>query len=261
MIALLLALFIAFTLNFLEPFSIRVGGFQPFFMFLLSGYGILGGIILWTNEVSVLPWLSVRFKRTLVKLGIENAWQVLTIALGICLYSHFLHQFFPIYHFPAFSYAMALEKTLLLGFIPLCFVAVYHHFQPKPQAASSLHSLIYLQANDAKDWLKIEPEQLLFLESADNYTSIYFIEQQQLNRKLLRGSLKHFETQIQDHPILRCHHSFIVNLKLVRWTEGNTRGLKLYLPQVEKPIPVSRKFISSITAALQALNVQEVAEA
>lgn len=253
-IALLMALFLIFALNFLEPFTIRNMDFDLRFALLLSGYAIIGCTILLFSELWVFPFL---FK------PIASQYQFLTkliahlflLAIGIWGYSHLLAVGFPVYHFPAFSYIEALEKTTLLGAVPFSFWGFYQYFQTKNKRASNKEKLpseiLHLQGFQSKDWLRVGLQQLLFIESSDNYVTIHYSEGQKINRKLLRGSLKHFENQLAQLPIERCHHSYIVNLLTVSHIEGNLKGMKLHLLHGEQVIPVSRRYAADILEKME----------
>lgn len=255
--ALLMALFPIFVLLFLEPFSIKMVGFQPMFALLLAGYGIIGALIVFFNASWILPFILKQIQHWWLKFGLEIIWHLLTIAIGTWLYSHALHQYFPQFHFPEFSYPEALEKTSLLGLMPLGLIVFYQHIQAKKKLKQYEDSLICLRAQDQDDWFKVEFHHLLFLEVADNYTCVHYVVKDTLQRKLLRGSLKHFEEQLKELPVLRCHQSYIVNLTQVRFVGGNNRGLKLYLRHHDEAIPVSRKYGNDISSTLHKLNTQE----
>ncbi|MDX2068764.1 MAG: LytTR family DNA-binding domain-containing protein [Haliscomenobacter sp.] len=252
--ALLMALFPIFVLLFLEPFSIKMVGFQPIFALLLAGYGIIGALFVFFNTYWILPIILKKIQQWWLKIALEITWHLLTIAIGTSLYSHLLHYYFPQFHFPAFSYAEALEKTFLLGLMPLGLIVFFQHLQVRKKQKQYEDSLICLSAQDQDDWFKIEFQHLLFLEVADNYTCVYYVVKDSLQRKLLRGSLKHFEEQLKDLPVLRCHQSYIVNLTQVRFVGGNNRGLKLYLRHHDEAIPVSRKYSNDISSTLHKLN-------
>ena len=88
----------------------------------------------------------------------------------------------------------------------------------------------------------MEIEDLLYIESADNYSSILFKKEGKREKELLRSSLSRLETQIENPRVVRCHRSYIVNLDHVISVTGNAQGYKLHLGDSGDTIPVARKY-------------------
>lgn len=105
---------------------------------------------------------------------------------------------------------------------------------------------LMLRAENEKDTLNID--DLLFIESADNYCSVVFLEEGKERKELIRSSLTRLEAQITEKGITRCHRSFIVNLGRVKVVKGNAQGYKLHLEGTGEIIPVSRKYAFLIGA-------------
>jgi tetratricopeptide (TPR) repeat protein len=88
---------------------------------------------------------------------------------------------------------------------------------------------------------------LICFEAQDNYTAIYFRENGKLKKELKRVTMKKVEEQVsQTDEIVRCHKSYIINIKNVSHVSGNAQGYKLHLLLLEFSIPVSRKFPQSM---------------
>lgn len=96
-------------------------------------------------------------------------------------------------------------------------------------------------------------DNLLFVESADNYCTFYYEEHNVVRKTLLRTTLKSVEEQIKSEKILRSHRSFIVNLKRVTSITGNAQGYKLKLKSSSFEIPVSRKYMEAVKKQLSSL--------
>jgi hypothetical protein len=112
---------------------------------------------------------------------------------------------------------------------------------------------ILLVAENEKDKLELKPEQLLYIESADNYSDVIYLDGKERKKQLIRSSLKRMESQINSADIVRCHRTFIVNLSKVKSIEGNAAGYRLYLYDTADIIPVSRNYGTSIVAKLKLL--------
>ena len=251
--ALLIAVLVLFVLNFLEPIQIHSDGTDFRFIGLLGGYGIVGGAILLLNEWKAIPFMKRLISNDKFAFVADHVWQLLTIAIGVCVYSRFMHDNYPFYNFPSFSYWEALEKTFLVSFIPVSIDWFLQYVKYQKQDSAVLPKLLHLKGELINDWLKIEPEQLLFITSSDNYVDVHYVENQAVHKKMLRATLKSMEMQVQGFPIYRCHQSFIVNLALAQSIKGNNRGMKLQLPYYNNLIPVSRRYIQMVTEKLSLL--------
>jgi DNA-binding LytR/AlgR family response regulator len=95
--------------------------------------------------------------------------------------------------------------------------------------------------------LILKTEDLLFIQSADNYVEVNFLENGVLSKSLLRNSIKKLETTFINTSIVRCHRSFIVNTHNIVLSKKTSSGFNLILNQVsELTIPVSKSYISEI---------------
>ncbi len=85
-------------------------------------------------------------------------------------------------------------------------------------------------------------DQILYLESADNYVIVYYMAGNKLVKQILRNSMKNIENLCSSFPLERCHRSFMVNLQKVEFVDHERNNCRIKLSGVEKLIPVSRKF-------------------
>jgi hypothetical protein len=102
---------------------------------------------------------------------------------------------------------------------------------------------------DDKGILKfsIKKENLLYLESAENYVSICYLNKDNVSKYLLRDTLKKIEENFSGTEIIRCHRSYMVNFDKVKVIRKDKDGLKLELdnPSVID-IPVSKTYVNSV---------------
>ncbi len=112
---------------------------------------------------------------------------------------------------------------------------------------------LILIAENEKDKIELIPDQLLYIESADNYSNIVFVENEKIKKQLIRSSLKRIELQLNSDLIVRCHRTFIVNLKNVKNVEGNAAGYKLSFGIENYFVPVSRNYGNSILGKLKTI--------
>ncbi len=88
---------------------------------------------------------------------------------------------------------------------------------------------------------------LVCIEANDNYSAFYFYKNAKIEKILFRITLKSVETQLlENEDVMRCHKSYIVNLKHITHVSGNAQGYKLHFADLKFEIPVSRKFPKDI---------------
>lgn len=95
--------------------------------------------------------------------------------------------------------------------------------------------------SDTSETLHFNLPDLLFIEADDNYSTVYWLENNEIQKKLLRANLKNLEAQLNNSFTIRCHRSFLVNVHAISSVTGNTNGYKLRIRDTEHFIPVARQ--------------------
>lgn len=107
-------------------------------------------------------------------------------------------------------------------------------------------------AENEKDTLQLYRDDLLAIESSDNYCTIFYLKNGRLTKELMRSSLTRLETQLgEGAPFVRCHRSYVVNLDQVERVSGNAQGYKLHLLDGQLTVPVARKYNDTLVAQLK----------
>ena len=113
---------------------------------------------------------------------------------------------------------------------------------------------LILVSENEKERIELDPEELLYIESADNYSNIVYLRHNAVTKQLIRGSLKRFESQISFPYIIRCHRTYIVNLKQVNHIKGNAQGYRIeFKTELSDTIPVSRNYSKALFESLEGL--------
>jgi len=113
--------------------------------------------------------------------------------------------------------------------------------------------VIELRSNIVNDIIKTTNNELQFIEADKNYITITELKENELKKTLLRLSIVKAIEQIEDESIIRCHRSYMVNLKAVKSVTGNSQGLKLVLSDTQEQIPVSRSYTKLVKEKLSSL--------
>jgi len=103
--------------------------------------------------------------------------------------------------------------------------------------------------------LFVKQENIIFIQSADNYLEINYLENGKLSKFLLRNSMKNIESQIIQGAVFRCHRSFIVNTNNIELAIKTTSGYNLTLKHFSNfQIPVSKSYISELKKYLKIIS-------
>jgi hypothetical protein len=104
---------------------------------------------------------------------------------------------------------------------------------------------VELVAQNEKDRIRLDLNQIEFLAAEENYVAVHFIDDK-AERRLIRSSLSRLEKQLAPFrpTLFRCHRRFIVNIRQISSLSGNAQGFRLVLKRSDEVIPVSRNYVS-----------------
>lgn len=107
--------------------------------------------------------------------------------------------------------------------------------------------ILLIGSNSKNESLSVSLDNLVYINSSDNYIEVVYNENGHFAKTLLRNSLKSVQDDLKElECIYRCHKSYIVNLKKVIHISGNAQGYKLHLKGSSEQIPVSRNCIGTL---------------
>ena len=256
-IAVLSGLFIALFLLYFEPFDFHLNtdGNKVFHM---SFFGCITTFVL-LFFLYVFPLLLPNlFSDKNWKLGYQiilNMLILIVVATFNSTYSNYMNSI----PFGWDSYWLILSRTCVLGFLPIAFITFFDYYQKVKSNLKLANNILknkkeFLEdSKEAAHQLStdLKNETFSFSEHdfnyaiADgNYTDVCSLDENTLKKVTYRVTLSSFETQLKEaSSIVRCHRSYMVNLKKVKNVSGNAQGLKLELINQSEIIPVSRKYI------------------
>jgi len=95
--------------------------------------------------------------------------------------------------------------------------------------------------------ISVKLDDILYLKGADNYVTIYYVNNKKVTKFLLRNTIKNLEESFHKHPITRCHRSYMVNfdkIKVIRRERANHILEMDTDPKIE--VPVSRSYMNDV---------------
>lgn len=117
-----------------------------------------------------------------------------------------------------------------------------HNTQPHAQPAM-LH--FYDERGELR--LSVDSESLIYIEAADNYTCLHYLNKGALRKTMIRNSLKRIGEQLSESNVRRCHRSYMVNLDQVKIIRRGKEGVYLEMGIEGVPdIPISKTYSNDI---------------
>ncbi len=255
--AVLFGLFIALFLLFFEPFDINLSNNEDK-VFQLLFFGFISTIVL-VLFLYILPLL-------LPKVFSDKHWEVrhqiifyfiilLVIATFNGIYTNYINSL----TFSWYNYWLIINRTFVLGCIPIAFITMldYHKKvkfnnnqaatilkKKKKHLEDSKETKHQISTDLKNETFSFSENDFYYAIAVGNYIDMCFLDENTLKKATYRISLSSFEMQLAETSnLIRCHRSYIVNLKKVENISGNAQGLKLELKNQTEIVPVSRKYI------------------
>ena len=122
-----------------------------------------------------------------------------------------------------------------------------HSHAPAPQTTQ-----VAIALSTGNSALELKPDSLRYAEAMQNYVTLVFVQNNELQKEVVRSTIASIEAQFANSSIIRCHRSYLVNVDAIEQVSGNAQGLKLQLHDVPgQEIPVSRSRIATVRALLK----------
>lgn len=87
---------------------------------------------------------------------------------------------------------------------------------------------------------------VLYIESADNYTVIHYISGDKEDTLILHNSMKNMAETLASEGMVRCHRGYLVNLINVKYLRKEKDGLVLEMAHCDRLIPISKTYADNV---------------
>ena len=230
-------------------------------VYLLLGFALVTLFSLGINLL-LLPALFPRiFLSGKWKIKYEilwNLWILLTITVGYFFYARLTGLY-------ELNFS-TLIRILLFGIIPVSLLIVinqnrrlkmnFHSAGKMGHAADGSSVAVVTFPSKYKHG---NVHELVMIHSAQNYIEIYWKEDEQLQKTMIRNTLGNASKQVKRFPFLmRCHRTCIVNLKYVTRLKSSPHGYHIHVEGISDEIHVSRSFAPGFREAYEKLHEPEL---
>ncbi len=265
---LLTAIFALLFINIFKPFGSRVWyKISDFKFFIFASLIVLVGMLV--VVISRLIMLSYIKKHTFTYLN-YGVW-VLTEILAMSMFYALFTKFIPAENADRDFLQIYSDSTLhaaLILLLPYSMLWLYFSWREKNRMLEQMKQedktvdipkKNLIGFTDEKGELKISImlENLLYVDSADNYATIHYLNKSKISHFLIRNSLKWMEENMtKETPLVRCHRSYMVNLDKVKVLRKTKEGILLELDTINTPdIPVSKTYYDRVMAKFSQYSV------
>ena len=264
------SIFLSMILVSLQPFGFILSERIELFV----GFGIIGFSVLITNYFG-LPYLFP-------KLFDDNNWSVMKAFLFLCynflimgLWNHVYTNLYVrqdlLSLVSGLEITMSLSKMLLIGVLAAGLMILFRynlltrrHLEYAQDLNHKLQSKLYsyipaqqkerIQITLEGKTIDILREDILYISSEGNYLGFHFKSLPNHPPKLYRGRIKNVSEILDNYPeLFRSHRSYIINLKYIESTHGNSQGLSISLSGISDKLPVSRPNIKDLRVKMAQL--------
>lgn len=231
-VALILSLWLVFFLVVIAPFDAGDLSFE-IRLLILPFYGVIS-FLAYLLVIPFQNWLFRHFKKWTILF--EAAFIIVFNAIQIMAsYGYYKTEIINgDYNFQTFVLCVYLP----IGLIILPIILFLRWFLNK-KIPSKINNTITLKGENKLDVLKIVPEDLICISSADNYVEVSYLINGKLQKKLLRNTLKGMQNDVPN--LLKVHRSYLINPDHFKEWNGSS-SIKL----TELEVPVSKNYKAAL---------------
>ncbi|OQB29726.1 MAG: putative two-component response-regulatory protein YehT [Bacteroidetes bacterium ADurb.Bin174] len=254
------AIFALLFINLFQPFGSRnwYPNISDFKYFFFSSLIILTGMLVVVVSRLFMGLYIRRHELNYLQYAILILSEILAMSLFFSLFSRYLpsggkeRDFMQLFQnsFVNTSLVLLLPYSISILFFSWKEKNRLLKVQQEDDGTTSTHKKSLIGFQDEKGELKISIilENLVLIESADNYATIYYINKDKLSTFLIRNSLKWIEENLtKDTSLVRCHRSYIINLDKVSVFKKTKNGIFMELETPNTPdIPVSKTYYNKV---------------
>lgn len=224
--------------------------------FIFSSLIILTGVLVVVISRIIMYYVHKKHPLLYWHYGLWIAGEIFFMSMFYTLYTHAVSPERDIMDI----FKKSVINTCLVLLLPYSVSWLYFSWMDKKKTLAKLQEEALPEKNSAKmipfkdekgDMrLTISTDNLLYLEAADNYVNIKYLNKGKLSSFMLRNSLKNLELFLSPHynMMVRCHRSYMVNFEKVKIMRREKDGIYLELDSENTmDIPVSKTYITKLT--------------
>lgn len=249
------AIFDLVFINLYKPFSsLTWYPVSEFKFFIFSSLVILTGVLVVVISRMFMYYFTRLHALNYLQYGLWIIAEILFLSLFYTSYSIYLKPERDTME----VFLDATENTFLVLLLPYAILMLYFSWRDKEQKlrmiagdkneTNGVASVISFHDEKGELRLSVKHTNLLYIESADNYVRVWYLNKGTIMKFMLRNTLKAMEESFTGSNILRCHRSYMVNFEQVKVIRREKDGIYLEFGIEKVPdIPISKTYSEKVT--------------
>jgi DNA-binding LytR/AlgR family response regulator len=248
------ALFALVFINIYRPFSSESWyNVSRFMFFVFSSLIILTGVLVVVISRIILFFYAKRRPISCLTYGLWILAEIFFMALFYTIYVLSIKKNRDVLA----TFQESVTNTSLVLLLPYSILTLYFSWKEKEKRLQQIeenkadevkHNILLFQDEKGELRLSIQRQSLLYIETADNYVIIWYLNKNAVMKFVLRSTLKALEEQLSEAHVLRCHRSYLVNFDRIKIIRHEKEGFYLDLGIEGVPdIPISKTYSERVS--------------
>jgi len=200
-------------------------------------------------------------KKGIVSLALWLFFEIIFICSISFLFYNYSGNFHDFYWSSYVKHIFEMGSILILPMVGTLFyfkystvVKNYEQILSVSKENTKLDEIVLVSGEYKKDQIALNLNNIVFIQSEDNYASLNYIENNQIKRYLIRSTLTSLEKKLNSEYIVRCNRSTIVNLVHLESSKQVANKLTLILKGVTKVFEVSKPNQNKLAGLIKKLS-------
>lgn len=244
-IAFGMAIWVFIFLFFTEPLDVNeLSGTNK--LAILIGYGLLGALL----YIIALPFQYWLFKKSKSQWTALNEIMLLTgfVLISIIGLRFFYLQFIIDWHPYRYDFYYHLKSIMLPAMLTILPIVIIGRFAFGKYKDKKLEEQkIEIQGEGNYESLRLQRNDLISIQSSDNYIEVYYQDGNSLKKTLIRNKLSVIDESFPE--LLRTHRSYIINpFHFQSWNTEKGKHVLSLSHAIE--VPISKSYLETVKSEL-----------
>jgi DNA-binding LytR/AlgR family response regulator len=249
---------------FLEPFHLEKFDFDNRLLFI-AGFGGIVFLFMFLLRI-ILPWIiqknDLEGDKTMLNSYLEGLIILILCSVAFTFYLRYVGSvsisFYVVFKIvliclapPAALKLYDVNKGLMRQNESLISERKTIQKQVEKYEEDILNKSIEFISETGAENLTLIIAEVVFIQSADNYVEIAYMDGENIRKTLIRNTLKNVELQIKPYSnFIRCHRTCIVNMHYIEKLNQDYSSHWMTIKGFQERIPVSRQYLLKLKEAL-----------